>query len=166
MCKKAHSHRNKHTDSRSALVSTTLCVSVYTSKGLALEQEPDKCGLSRASLSLSHLPFHSVVTLVLMRRQGLTYIHPLTGTTTPTSTTSSPTHTPPSTSPNKGTGIFQVLSDFVLNIHISFSNKKASAFWGWCILMLSRRAKANRMKSSTLQVWGKSEKCAMVVYLL
>lgn len=40
-----------------------------------LAQEPDKCGLSRASLSLSHLPFHSALTLVLMRRQGLTYIH-------------------------------------------------------------------------------------------
>ena len=107
---KAHSHRNKHTDGRSASASTTLCVSVYASKGLTLEQEPDKCGLSRASPSLSHLPFHSVLTLVLMRRQGLTYIHPLTGTTTPTST-SSPTHT--HTPHQKRTGYVSGLSSLI-----------------------------------------------------
>lgn len=52
------------------------CVTVFTRLGPVLAQDPDECGLSRASFSLSHLRFYSALTLVLMRRQGLTYIHP------------------------------------------------------------------------------------------
>lgn len=52
------------------------CVTLFTNLAVALAQEPDKCALSRARFCLSHLSFHSLLTLVLMKRQGLTYIHP------------------------------------------------------------------------------------------
>lgn len=71
-----HTHTHTHT-CRVSTEELCACVTVFTHLWLVLAQEPDECGLSRASFSLSHLPFHSALTLVLMRRQGLTYIHPL-----------------------------------------------------------------------------------------
>lgn len=77
-----HPHARTHTHTPAPRVITEelcACVTVFTRRGLVLAQEPDECGLSRASFSLSHLPFHSALTLVLTKRQGLTYIHPFNG---------------------------------------------------------------------------------------
>lgn len=53
-----------------------LCNCVYKSGAPELAHEPDALGLAWASFSVSHLPFHSALTLVVRSRQDLTYIHP------------------------------------------------------------------------------------------